>query len=720
MPPSDPYKYFRIEAAELLEQLGRGVLELSRGVANVAEMAALFRYAHTLKGAARVVKQLPMADHAHAIEDLLTPHRASGGPLPREVADTILLRVDSLGELLRALNEAPGVPAAGSGLRVASAAGATSAAGAPPAGATPVAAAAAAATRPARPEPALDLASVRADASDVDAVLEGLVAAQVEVQSLRDGSKSLDELRRHVELLSQTLAAPRRAQPERLMSALQRAQRVAEDLAAGLRRIDRGVVPGLERLARELSQTHGAAERLRLVPARNIFVALERAAREVARELGKPVRFSASGGEIKLEGRVLALAQSALGHVVRNSLVHGIEAAAQRRAAGKPAEGSIRLSILREGRTVSFLCEDDGAGLDVASVKRELARQGRAAPELAGSAAGRDAALLQELLRGGVSTAQGITGLAGRGVGLDVLRDAAEQLGGTVKLTTEQGRSFRVELRLPLTVAAFEGVAVECDGRGVAIPLEHVLQSLRFPRQEVARSGAGDSIIHEGQVIPFAPLSRALGGAARPPPANWSALIVRARSGTVAVGVDRLLGARELVLRPLPPAARASKVVAGAALDALGNPELVLDAEGLVQALRQPVGRELVVRRERKPILIVDDSLTTRMLEQSILESAGYEVDLATSGEEGLLKAHARRYGMFLVDVEMPGIDGFTFIERAGRDPVLAGVPAVLVSSRNRPEDFLRGKSVGARGYIVKDSFDQRELLGLIHGLLDS
>lgn len=715
MPPSDPYKYFRVEAAELIEQLGGGVLELSRGEANVAAVAALFRYAHTLKGAARVVKQLPMAEHAHAIEDALTPYRGSGGPLPREAADAILARVDALGEALRGLS--PAVPAAAGADAPAAPAAAAAVAGPAPPSAAPAAVAAARARL--APADLHDVAlSVRTDAADVDAVLDGLVAAQVEVESLREGSKSFDELRRNVELLSQTLAAPRRAQPERLLTALQRAQRVAEDLAAGLRRIDRGVVPGVERLARELAQTHGAAERLRLVPASNIFVGLERAALAAARELGKQVRFSASGGDIKLEPRVLSLAQSALGHVVRNSLVHGIEGAAERRAAGKPVAGEIQLAVQREGRTVSFSCQDDGQGLDVAAVQRELARQGRAAG--AATAHEGDGALLEVLLRGGVSTAAVVTELAGRGVGLDVLRDAAEQLGGTVKLSTERGRSFRVELRLPLTVAAFEGVAVECEGRVVAIPLEHVQRSLRFPRQEVARAGNGESLIHDGNVIAFAPLSRALGGAARPPPANWSALIVRGRSGTVAVGVDRLLGARELVLRPLPAAARASAVVAGATLDALGNPELVLDADGLVAALQQPVARQEPSRRERRPILVVDDSLTTRMLEQSILESAGYEVDLATSGEEGLLKARARRYGMFLVDVEMPGIDGFTFIERAGRDPLLASIPAVLVSSRNRPEDFLRGKAVGARGYIVKDSFDQRQLLGLIQGLLEA
>src|SRR5688572_4507995 len=177
MPPSDPYKYFRVEAAELLEQLGRGVLELSRGEPNVSGVAALFRYAHTLKGAARVVKQLPMADHAHAIEDLLTPHRASGGPLPREAADAILTRLDALGEQLRGLAGPVPDAAAPASARTAVSAPAAEAALASPAPAAPPSA------RGALLEPALDsVVSLRTDAADVDAVLDGLMAAQVEVQ----------------------------------------------------------------------------------------------------------------------------------------------------------------------------------------------------------------------------------------------------------------------------------------------------------------------------------------------------------------------------------------------------------------------------------------------------------------------------------------------------------------------------------------------------------
>ncbi len=157
----------------------------------------------------------------------------------------------------------------------------------------------------------------------------------------------------------------------------------------------------------------------------------------------------------------------------------------------------------------------------------------------------------------------------------------------------------------------------------------------------------------------------------------------------------------------------------GASLDAEGNPQLVLDPEGLIAAAGREVMRTIKpVSVERTAVLVVDDSLTTRMLEQSILESAGYEVDLATSGEEGLDKARKRQYGLFLVDVEMPGIDGFEFVSRTQDDALLRTVPAILVTSRSALEDRRRGEQVGARGYIVKGEFDQGHLLKKIRELV--
>jgi two-component system chemotaxis sensor kinase CheA len=169
-----------------------------------------------------------------------------------------------------------------------------------------------------------------------------------------------------------------------------------------------------------------------------------------------------------------------------------------------------------------------------------------------------------------------------------------------------------------------------------------------------------------------------------------------------------------VIARPLPALAPAAAIIAGASLDADGNPQLVLSPEALIAEAQRQDADEPEAGPQRHPILVVDDSLTTRMLEQSILESAGYEVDLAVSAEEALDIARRRRYALFLVDVEMPGMDGFTFIERARGDAALCDVPAVLVTSRAAPEDRRRGEAVGACGYIVKGEFDQAELLATI------
>jgi two-component system chemotaxis sensor kinase CheA len=172
------------------------------------------------------------------------------------------------------------------------------------------------------------------------------------------------------------------------------------------------------------------------------------------------------------------------------------------------------------------------------------------------------------------------------------------------------------------------------------------------------------------------------------------------------------------VLRPLPAFAPAHPAVAGASLDVEGRPQLVLDPDGLVRTAQGASVSPPVAEPARKPVLVVDDSLTTRMLEQSILESAGYQVHAAVSAEDGLEQARRQRYALFLVDVEMPGMDGFTFIERTQADPVLREVPAILVTSRNSPEDLRRGEQVGARGYIVKSEFAQADFLRRVQELV--
>jgi two-component system chemotaxis sensor kinase CheA len=247
-----------------------------------------------------------------------------------------------------------------------------------------------------------------------------------------------------------------------------------------------------------------------------------------------------------------------------------------------------------------------------------------------------------------------------------------------------------------------------------------VLQASRLKESDFNRSADATSIVFEGQVVPFFPLAWLLRMPQPDGPERqaWTTIVVRGQAGWLALGVDRLLGGESIVARALPDSLDVDSTVAGVTLDADGNPRPLLDPDGLLAAATRGQLRAARTAPRKRCVLVIDDSLTTRMLEQSILESAGYEVELATSAEEGLERARARSHDLFLVDVEMPGMDGFAFVERVRGDPRLAGTPAVLVTSRASTEDLARGRAAGASDHIAKGEFDQVDFLERIGRLL--
>jgi two-component system, chemotaxis family, sensor kinase CheA len=677
----DPYKYFRVEARELVAELGKEVLALEKEP-SPARIAHLLRLAHTLKGAARVVKQREIADHAHALEDALTPYRESGGPVPRTGVDVVLGLIDQIGVRVSALDGPP----------------------------APVESAA-------RPQPEESFRTLRTDVAEVEDLLDGMAEVHTLLAHLTRTLGGFARLRELADRTAEELgAASTRAagtgEPSRSLAG----GSVTDDLLAACRSLERATAVDVDQMDRQLREVRQSAERMRLVAASALFTPLERAARDVAQAQGKRVAFEASGGDLRLDAHVLGPVQAALVQIVRNAVAHGIETEAERRAAGKPPEGRVRLEVARRGRRVAFICRDDGRGVDFEAVRRMAQLKGLV-PADAGPL-GPDA-LLQKLLAGGISTSGTVSEMAGRGIGLDVVRETKERLGGEIAVRTEPGRGTTIELEVPLSLASLEALQVEAGGMVVAIPLDAVRSSVHLSAQDIVRSAGGDTIVHRGRVVPFLPLARVLGAAASTRrAATWSGVLVEAAGNLAAVGVDRLHGTSTIVLRPLPDLCPADAVVAGAMIDGDGNPRLVLDPDGLVAAAQraEPIAAVAVVAHA--PILVIDDSLTTRMLEQSILESAGYDVEVAVSAEEGLDRARRERFALFLVDVEMPGMDGFSFIERTQADPTLRDVPAILVTSRNAPDDLRRGEEVGARGYIIKSEFNQGELLERIRSLV--
>jgi two-component system chemotaxis sensor kinase CheA len=555
---------------------------------------------------------------------------------------------------------------------------------------------------------------VRVDVRELDALLAAALEAGVQVTTLRRDVAALDRVDEFARALGDQVSSRRGAADA--AAALPRARALVEELRRALGETRRTLSVRADHAESEIADVRGSADRLRLLPARAVLGALERGARDAARALDRPIAFEATGGDVRVDAGVLSAVRDALLHAVRNAVAHGIEPAADRARLGKPAAGTVRIEVARRGRRVVFSCVDDGRGIDAARVRDAAIRKGLVTPEAA-RALDLDA-LAALLLRGGLSTSATVDAVSGRGVGLDVVRDTAARLDAQVALRSTPGRGTTVELAVPVSVAALTALHLDAGGAIAALPLDAVRSTSFVTPDAVVVLPEGFAVEHEGVMIPFVPLARILG---RPLPQGrrfWSTVVVQAGPRLVAVGADRLAGTSDVVVRPLPSFVEVEPAVAGAALDAEGNPRLVLDPAGLLAAVAGGASApEPGAPAGRPPILVVDDSLTTRMLEQSILQSAGYEVELAVSAEEALEKVRARRFGLFVVDVEMPGMDGFEFVRMTRTDP-RTSAPAILVTSRGAPEDRQRGVEAGASAYVVKSEFDQGRLLAKIEELL--
>lgn len=672
------FSHFQVEARELLEQLSQGFVSLREGGEDPQVVPRLFRWAHTLKGAAQVVRQAQLAEMAHALEDALAPYREQGEALPRE----------SLGEFLKLVGQMRGVLEA-----LAAPAPSTSEA---------------ASAGPARE-------TVRVELAALDELLDGVAEAVVQLGGLRQSVEAVGQARRASRGLLEQLTAPAAssASPAEHARWLSRTLAIADSLHSALARAGRWLDGGLGKAENELTRLRDASHALRLVPASSLAQPLELAAHEAAASLGKSVSFEFDGEDVRLDGHVLAAVRQALLHGVRNAVDHGLEGSEERLALGKPEHGRLWVRVERSGARVRFSCEDDGRGVDLGRVRQAAVERGLVTEAEAETL--EEQALLELLFRAGFSTAPAVTDVSGRGVGLDVLRETARQLKGEARATSRPSQGTRFTLEVPVSLISQEVLETEADGQRLLLPLDALTGTVRLPGEAFTWTGTRATFFHEGQAVPFLPLVTALGRAEAERERPWSVAVLGRGAEQVAVGLDRMHGIRRVVVKPLPPSIPALALVAGASFDAQGEPILVLDAMGLAQRVRQGSSLPAPPRAtRRRGILVIDDSVTTRMLEQSILESAGYSVSLAASGEEGMKQVLKSPPALIVVDVEMPGMSGWEFTRRLRADPSLAALPVIMVSSLGTEDARRRGKEVGVSAYIVKGEFDQQGFLDTV------
>ncbi len=462
----------------------------------------------------------------------------------------------------------------------------------------------------------------------------------------------------------------------------------------------------------------------RLLPAATLFAPLERLVRDLSQQLGKSVRFSASGADVEVDRRLVAGLRDPLMHMVRNALDHGFESPERRAETGKPLEGQLVLQIASDGATVRIELSDDGAGIDAAAVQRRAVAKGLID---AGQVLSQ-ARLFELIFEPGFSTAPTVTETSGRGVGMDVVRENVTQLGGQISLSSHAGLGSRFTLHLPVQLATSRVLLVRvAQSQLVALPTRDIERTGRVKPSDLSAVGGSSSFSLGGLAVPVASLG-ALLGVAPTPGGDWLEYVVltNPQGQRLACVVAGLVSEQEIVVKRLSYPLEGLAHLRGAAV--LGSGELVpilnvtaiferyaQGGSGVVHASPASEGPHSAQRRR---ILVVDDSVTTRTLERSILQAAGFETRTAIDGRQALELLRTFDAELVLSDVEMPHLDGFGLTEEIRRDPRTQHIPVILVTSLDNSEHKQRGALAGADAYIVKGEFNQATLLETIGRLL--
>ena len=483
------------------------------------------------------------------------------------------------------------------------------------------------------------------------------------------------------------------------------------------------------RLSLMIDELQEEIKRVRMLPLTYITAAFGRMVRDLAREQAKCIDFVTQGAETELDKRVLEQIKDPLIHLLRNAIDHGIELPDARLKANKPATGKITLAAIQQGSNIVITISDDGRGMDLEAIRQSAVRKGLFSKSEADKLT--ETELVNLIFNSGFSTTEIITDISGRGVGMDVVRQNVEELHGTLEVSFKQGQGTTFTMTLPLTLASSRGLLVCAGDQMFVLPLTSVERMIEIKADTIARVKGQEAITYQGQPVGLAWLADLLDLPRREPAkgAKLTIVIITLAEKRLGLIVDELAGEQEIVVKSLGRQLVKVGGFTGATVLGTGEVILVLHPADLIKlAGRRKVRPTTLLRnntarqtpnRQRQTILVVDDSITTRTLEKNILEAAGYEVKLATNGEEalGMLMSEGLPH-LVVSDVNMPRLDGFGLTQRIKQDSRCADLPVVLVTSLDSPADKARGIEVGADAYIVKSHFDQGDLLEIVEQLI--
>ncbi|MEW6127411.1 MAG: hybrid sensor histidine kinase/response regulator [Acidobacteriota bacterium] len=777
---------FRIEVDDHLQAMSAGLLELEKTADAQKQkeiIEAVFREAHSLKGAARAVNSAEIEAVSASLESVFAALKGNEIALSPALYDLLHQGLDSIRQFL-SNNEMEGSKSVKPKTNELMALLQRAAKGealpeAKPLPASPVDRSAAQAEETAEtPAPTDAVTSVwgqpeRAETSTSEAIAStGMTETAALAETVRISTARLDALLPQVEeMLSAKLALGQRAaelseinvalaswkkQWSKIPPVLRKVHPLVErktngnssteateylptlteflewnaafhqSLEAKLAALTKAVRHDHYALSKQVDGLLGDAKKMLMLPFSSLLTGFPKLVRDLARDRGKEVELVIEGAEIEIDRRILHEIKDPLIHLVRNAVDHGIENPDKRQARNKPLRARLRIAISsEEGGKVEVLVSDDGAGIDFAAVRAAALKSGRFAKEELQALSAQET--LSLIFDSGVSTSPIITDLSGRGLGLAIVREKVEKLGGGVAIETqpEAGTVFR--LHLPITLATFRGVLIRLGDRTFVVPTTNVERVARIPLDNIKTVENKETIQLDEETISFARLQEVLelpGNGRRAENAAFIPVMILSSAGKhMAFGVDEILNEQEVLAKSLGKQLLSVRNLAGATVLGSGQVAPILDVADMMNVAARAVTKSLAAPVEESEakqgaILVVDDSITTRALLKNILESAGYRTSTAVDGIDAFTQLKTETFDLVVSDIEMPRMNGFDLTEKIRADKQLAEMPVVLVTALETREDRERGIDAGANAYIVKSSFDQSNLLEVIQRLL--
>jgi two-component system chemotaxis sensor kinase CheA len=733
---------FRIEAREHVNAMFAGVAELEKmpGEARQAELVeTIFREAHSLKGAARSVNLMLVENACQSLETTFAAMKRKELMLTTEL-------FDSLHQALNRLSSLPDIsPLESSSVRAPVTAPATprqTAAGPAP-------------DLDPEAQPALSQASVEAQNSSFPIRDEKLLLGS----TVRIATEKLDSIFTQVEeMLAAKLATQQRKQDMESISALtvswgkewanirtrhpefystlekqplwlelmEQNALFIKNLTYKFGAMSKVVDQDQRILGRMVDDLLDDMKKALMLPFSTLMELFPRLVRNLAKDHGKEIELVVQGGEIVADRRILEELKDPLIHLVRNCIDHGIEKPAERIRCDKPARGKIVIAILpRSSNRVEINISDDGSGIEIAKVKATAQRLGLLTEDEALRLDDSKAAEL--IFQSGLSTSSIITEISGRGLGLAIVREKVEKLGGTVAVETQPDIGTKFKIVLPLTLATYRGITVCVGEQQFVLPTRNVEQTVRIHKAGIQTVENRETVRVNDETLSLAWLGDIL---ELPRPTvkdtDFLQVVILSTGGKsrIAFVVNEVLSEQEVLVKSLGRQLRRVRNIAAATVLGSGKAVPILNVSDLLKSAQQvaiprPIsaaGKESST--QDKNVLVVEDSITARSLLKGILEIAGYKVTTAVDGVDGFTQLRSGQFDIVVSDVEMPRMDGFDLTAKIRSDKQLAELPVVLVTALESSQDRERGIDVGANAYIVKRSFEQSNLLEIIRRLV--